>query len=119
MADVERWTTEGFARGSAVIEGFGEDAGRLLRLEFQNENLLALLDGEVVASVPDVITILDQHGAGAVVSERLRYGQRVSVVAFPCHPAWRTAAGLQLVGPRAWGYDLDYVPVERLHATHG
>ena len=33
--------------------------------------------------------------------------------------AWRTAAGLQLVGPRAWGYDLDYVPVERLHATHG
>lgn len=119
VADVERWTTEGFARGSAVIEGFGEDAGRLLRLEFQNENLLALLDGEVVASVPDVITILDQHGAGAVVSERLRYGQRVSVVAFPCHPAWRTAAGLQLVGPRAWGYDLDYVPVERLHATHG
>jgi DUF917 family protein len=117
VADVERWTTEGFARGSAVIEGFGDDAGRLLRLEFQNENLLALLDGEPVALVPDVITVLDQHGAGAVVSERLRYGQRVTVIAFPCHPVWRTVSGLRLVGPRAWGYDLDYVPVERIHAT--
>jgi DUF917 family protein len=117
VTDVERWTTQGFARGSAVVEGFGPDAGRLLRLEFQNENLLALLDGEPVASVPDVITVLDHHGAGAVVSERLRYGQRVTVIAFPCHPAWRTAPGLQLVGPRAWGYDLDYVPVERIHAA--
>jgi DUF917 family protein len=116
VADVERWTTEGFARGSAVVEGFAADAGRLLRLEFQNENLLALIDGEVVASVPDVITVLDQHTGGAVVTERLRYGQRVTVVAFPCDPAWRTPAGLDLVGPRAWGYDVDYVPVEHIHA---
>lgn len=115
VADVERWTTEGFACGSAIVEGTGADTGRLLRLEFQNENLLALRDGAVVAGVPDVITVLDRHTA--VVNERLRYGQPVTVVAFPCDDAWRTPAGLALVGPRAWGYDVDYVPVEAIHAA--
>jgi DUF917 family protein len=116
VVDVERWTTAGFARGTATVEGTGPDVGRLLRLEFQNENLVALSEGEVVASVPDIITVLDAQGAEAVVNERLRYGQRVTVVAFPCDAAWRSPEGLRLVGPRAWGYDVDYVPVEELHA---
>jgi uncharacterized protein len=115
VADVERWTTRGFARGTAVIEGTGDDAGRLLRLELQNENLLALRDGAVVASAPDIITVLDAHTGAPVITERLRYGQLVTVIAFPCAPAWRTARGLALVGPRAWGYDVEYQPVEAIH----
>ena len=27
-------------------------------------------------------------------------------------PQWRTPEGLAVVGPRAFGYDIDYVPVE-------
>ena len=45
VSDVERHTTSGFVRGSVVIEGLGEDAGRLIRLELQNENLVALERG--------------------------------------------------------------------------
>ena len=45
ITDVERRTTGGFVRGSVVIEGLGADAGRLIRLEFQNENLVALEGG--------------------------------------------------------------------------
>ena len=45
VVDVERRTTSGFVRGSVVIEGLGADAGRLLRLEIQNENLVALERG--------------------------------------------------------------------------
>jgi uncharacterized protein len=62
--------------------------------------------------VPDLITVLDTETAGAIGTERLRYGQRVTVIAFGCHPLWRTAEGLALAGPRAFGYDVDYVPVE-------
>ena len=54
--------------------------------------------------------------AEAIHTERLRYGQRVSVIAFPCDPIWRTPRGLALAGPRAFGYDFDYVPVEELAA---
>jgi DUF917 family protein len=47
----------------------------------------------------------------------VRYGQRVTVIAFACDPIWRTPRGIEVVGPRAFGYDFDYVPIEDLHAA--
>jgi DUF917 family protein len=114
VLDVERHTTSGFVRGSVVIEGLREDAGRLIRLELQNENLVALERGRVLASVPDLISVLDSETADAILTETIRYGQRVTVIAFACDPVWRTEGGIALTGPRAFGYDLDYQPVEEL-----
>ena len=114
VSDVERRTTSGFVRGSVVIEGLGADSGRLIRLELQNENLVALERGRVLASVPDLITVLDAETADAIASEVLRYGQRVTVIAFACDPVWRTQRGIAVAGPRAFGYEFDYVPVEVL-----
>jgi uncharacterized protein len=114
VTDVERRTTKGFVRGSVVIEGLGDDAGRLLRLELQNENLVALEQGTVRASVPDLISVLDSETADAIPTERIKYGQRVTVIAMACDPIWRTPPGLQMAGPRAFGYDFDYAPVEKL-----
>jgi DUF917 family protein len=114
ILDVERRTTSGFARGSVVIEGLGADAGRLIRLELQNENLVALERGQVLASVPDLITVLDSETADAIVTERIAYGQRVTVIAFACDPVWRTEPGIAIAGPRAFGYEFDYLPVEEL-----
>jgi DUF917 family protein len=112
VVDVERRTTGGFVRGSAAIEGTGADAGRLLRLEIQNENLAAFEDGEVRACVPDLITVVDAQAGSAVATELLRYGQRVVVLAFACDPLWRTPRGLEVAGPRAFGYGFDYIPLE-------
>jgi len=116
LTDVERRTTGGFVRGTAVIEGTGDDRGRRLSVELQNENLVAIEDGRVRAMVPDLITVVDTETAAAIQTEALRYGQRVTVLAWPCDPLWRTARGLETAGPRAFGYDLDYVPVEELMA---
>ncbi len=111
VADVERRTSGGFVRGSAVIEGLGTDKGRSFRLEFQNENLVVLCDGAPLATVPDIITLLDTHTGHGVVTEGIRYGQRLDVVAFPAPEPWTTPKGLDWVGPRAFGYDFDFVPV--------
>lgn len=117
VTDVERRTEGGFVRGSVTIEGLRSDAGRLVRLELQNENLVALEDGDPLAMVPDIITVIDSESASAISTERIRYGQRVGVVAFPCDPLWRTPRGLEIAGPRAFGYEFDYVPVEQIHGT--
>ncbi len=114
ISDVERRTISGFTRGTVVVEGLGDDAGRLVRLELQNENLVALERGRALASVPDLITVLDVETADAIATEMIRYGQRVTVIAFACDPVWRTERGIALTGPRAFGYDLDYQPVEVL-----
>jgi uncharacterized protein len=112
VTDVERRTVAGFARGSARLEGSGEDAGSHLTLRFQNEHLVAERDGRVLASVPDLIMVLDTETGEATTTEDLRYGFRVTVLGAPCDPRWRTEAGLGLVGPRYFGYDFDYVPIE-------
>ncbi|SEN62903.1 DUF917 domain-containing protein [Nonomuraea pusilla] len=114
LTDVERRTTGGFVRGTATIEGTGADRGRTLTLELQNENLVATEDGAPLAMVPDLITVVDTETAAAIQTEGLRYGQRVTVLAWPCDPLWRTGKGLETAGPRAFGYDLEYTPVEEL-----
>jgi DUF917 family protein len=117
VLDVNRDVSGGFMRGSVVIEGLAQDAGRLIRLELQNEHLVALERGRLLASVPDLITVLDSETADAVSADRIRYGQRVVVIAFGCDPIWRTERGITAVGPRAFGYDFDFVPVEELAAA--
>jgi DUF917 family protein len=112
ISDVQRRTEAGFAKGEACMAGIGEYDGQELRLAFQNEHLAALIDGEVCVTVPDLIAVLDIETGEPITTEGLRYGFRVEVIAFPCTPRWRSPDGLQLVGPRVFGYDVDYVPVE-------
>lgn len=115
IADVARRTEGGFARLEARLDGLGDDAGSTLLVRSQNEHLVAELDGgEVLASTPDLIMMFDTDSGEPITTESLRYGFRVSVVGAPCDPRWRTPEGLALVGPRYFGYDIDYVPVEEL-----
>lgn len=112
ISALDRRTEGGFARGSVTITGTGPDRGRSQRLELQNENLIVLEDGEVVVSVPDNVTIIDAESGNAIATEMLRFGQRVAVLAWPADPIWRTPRGLELAGPRAFGYDMEYVPFD-------
>ncbi len=111
IMDVQRRTERGFARGEATFRGLGEDEGHELQIRFQNENLIALRDGKPVAMVPDLVTVLNEDSGEPITTETLRYGFRVVVVGMPCAAPWRSEAGLALVGPHAFGYDLDYQPL--------
>ncbi|MFH8370579.1 DUF917 domain-containing protein [Streptomyces sp. NPDC018031] len=117
VVDVERHTEGGFVRGEATMDGLDTDIGHTLRLHFRNEHLLAVRDGRPVASVPDLICVLDSGTGTPVTTESMRYGARIGVIGAPCDPRWRTRRGLELTGPRYFGHDLDYVPVEDLAAA--
>jgi DUF917 family protein len=112
VADVVRRTQEGFARGQAIIQGSGAFQESQMIIEFQNENLVALLDGEAVATVPDLICVLDSEVATAVTTERLRYGQRVTVIGIPTPEIMRSPEALHVWGPQAFGYDVPFTPLE-------
>jgi DUF917 family protein len=117
IVDVRRRTEKGFAKGEALIEGVDEYGAQKLELNFQNENLVAKLNGEIVVSVPDLITVLDTETGEPITTESLRYGFRVTVLGIPCNEKWRTPKGLELVGPRYFGYDIDWVPVEQRYGN--
>lgn len=111
ITELERRAGAGFTSGHAVVDGSRGSARRRLRLELQNEVLAALEDGEVVATVPDIIAVLGLDDGRPVVTEHLQYGQRVGVVAVPAPSVWHSTSGLDVVGPRRFGYELDSVAV--------
>ena len=111
IVDVDRTTTGGFLRGKTVIEGIDTDRGATLELAFQNEWAVAFRNGAPVAMTPDLLCLLDSVSGSAIGTESVRYGQRVSVVALPAPEILTTPAGVAAVGPRAFGYDIDFKSV--------
>ncbi|KPI08001.1 protein of unknown function DUF917 [Actinobacteria bacterium OK074] len=122
---VEHRTEEGFTRGHARFDGWdgwdgwdGDDgrdrltAAASLELTFQNEHLVARVDGEVRCVVPDLICVLDAGTGEPVTTEALRAGQRVTVVGISTPPLMRTPEALAVFGPACFGLDVPYRPVE-------
>ena len=112
VKDIDRRTVGGFARGSAWFDGVEDWKGRSLKLDFQNEFLMAERDGEILVTTPELITLLEADSGNPVTADSLKYGLRLVALAFPCNPQWRTPEGIALVGPRYFGYDVDYKPFE-------
>ena len=119
VTDVETRTAGGFTRLSAEVAGLGENTGVAFTLSSQNEHLVASVRANAgserpLVTTPDLIMVLDTVTGEAVTTEQLRFGARVSVVAAPCDERYRSPGALEVVGPRGFGYDLDYLPVEEL-----
>ena len=117
VTSVDRRTEGGFARGHGIVTGLGNEADQAIRIDFQNEHLIArrLADDQpvkILITTPDLIAVLDSETGTPVTTETLHYGQRVTVVGIPSQPIWRTPRGLELAGPRYFGFDVDYVPFE-------
>ena len=109
VVDVFRRTTRGFARGWVKIDSFDET--EQMKIEFQNEYLIASVNGAMRVTVPDMICIIEEESGEPVPTELLRFGTRVAVLAVPGAARLKTAAGLRVVGPRAFGYDVDFQPL--------
>lgn len=99
--------TDGFPRGVVSVER----GDRMMRVDFQNENLVASEDGVVAVTVPDVIDLIDCDTGAVLQTVDVVVGQQVHVVALPVDPRWHHPAGYALAGPRAFGLDLDPVRV--------
>lgn len=102
--DIKCSIQDGFMRGSVTIFCNGLN----MIIDYQNEYLVVRQDNRVVASVPDIIVLLEEETGLPVTSERLCYGLRVHILVLDSPDIWKTDKGLALVGPRQFGFDFDY-----------
>jgi uncharacterized protein len=110
VTDVARSVKNGWSVGVATIVPF--DLGREpIKIAIQNEYLVAQEGERVLAIVPDLVCILDLDTSEPITTERLRYGQRVNVLAIQTPPIMRTPEALAVFGPRCFGLDHDYTPI--------
>ena len=132
ITDVVKRTEAGFMKGHFVVETFskqeseGENsiepevgqnleivAGQLT-VEFQNEYLIAFgADrSKPLATVPNLISVVDLETAEAVMTPELKYGLRVCVLVLKANSKLLSDCAMQVVGPRAFGYDCEFVPLQ-------
>lgn len=127
---VERRLWKGHSYGQITIQQIADEelessgqlkavaVGGVLKIPFKNENIYAKHlkdDGseEYVASVPDLIAVLDTQSGKALGVPEYRYGIMVTVLGITCSPRWTdTPKGLAIGGPAAMGYkDVVYKPL--------
>ena len=109
-------TNKGFTLGSVTLDGIDTYRGQTATLDFQNEWLNLRIDEKVLCLPPDLIAILDPATGEPIRTDIMKYGYRGTIVLIPAHERMRTATGIEMFGPRHFGYNLDYVPVEELNS---
>lgn len=117
VSKAEMTGLRGHSYWDVEIAGDGAFSGHRYKVWVKNENLLAWLDGKIDVMPPDLICNLDPKTGDAITGVGLggyRTGQSVAMVGIPAHPMWRLPKGIEIFGPRHFGHDLDYVPIEEL-----
>jgi len=106
----------GFNWGNWHIEGSGKYKGHKLKVWYKNENMVSWLDEKPYVVSPDLICIVDAKTSGGLsnFSTAGNEGKDVTVLAVKAVEQWRTPKGVEIFGPRHFGFDLDYVPMEKV-----
>ena len=102
-------------KGVCEIIGLEENQNTVMELDFQNEFLMAKINGKPVAITPDLIVLIDSENAQPITAETIQYGTRVVVLGMKADAQWRTKKGIELAGPKKFGYQEIYIPIEQLN----
>lgn len=126
IVGVERKLWMGHVYGEVIIEGpaDSEYSGKI-KIPFKNENIAAikLHEGEesktgeeknedVLAIVPDLISVIDAQNGEAIGTPEYRYGLLVLVIGITASERWTSPKGIEIGGPKSFGLDhLEYKPL--------
>jgi hypothetical protein len=117
VSKAEEKGDRGFTWWDVELKGLNQYAGHTYRVWVKNENMLSWLDGKPDVMSPDLIYNIDPKTGGAVSSSGLGgypMGADVMMIGRPANsPAWRTPKGIEIIGPRHFGFDFDYQPIEQ------
>ena len=123
ITDIQTKTEGGFTKGRFVVESFAtknnatqklEVEAEKVIIEFQNEYIIAFRNDDVsepLATVPNLISVIDLQRVEGVTSADLKYGLRVCVIVLKANFRLLSETSMEFVGPRAFGYDYSFVPM--------
>jgi uncharacterized protein len=104
---------EGVMVGTTHIRGTGAFTGHTLDIWFLNENHVSWLDGKPFVFSPDLIILANPQSGDGYTNTEIKEGDPVTVLGAKVFPAFRSPKALEFFGPRYWGFDFDYVPIEK------
>jgi DUF917 family protein len=119
ITSVERVLRTGHTYGVLEVDGGLPDGTKvIIRIPFKNENafveaVLPTGESRILASVPDLIAVLDAETGAGLGTPEYKYGLKVMIIAIAASPRWTdTPRGMALGGPGSMGFDgIEYVPI--------
>lgn len=108
----------GFMLGTLDVTGTGPSAGHSLRLWFKNEIHVTWLDGQPWVCSPDLVTLVNPNEGRGYTNTDIDVGDMVVAVGVRGLDVMREPSVLASAsGPAYFGFDVPYVPIERLVAS--
>ncbi|KAJ5785200.1 uncharacterized protein N7503_010412 [Penicillium pulvis] len=115
---VERVLKTGHTYGVLNVDGTLSDGTKAaIKIPFKNENAFveAVSNGQskILASVPDLIAVIDAETGAGLGTPEYKYGLKVFIIAIAASPRWTdTKRGMELGGPGSMGFDeVEYNPI--------
>jgi uncharacterized protein len=108
ITNVSRRSAPGPVQGSVTIEGQLARFAGTVKVEFQNEYLVAHRDRSILVVTPDVIGLVDDETGEPVGADAVHPGRHVLLIGLSADERMITPTALRIVGPAAFGYDLEY-----------
>jgi DUF917 family protein len=125
VVGVERKLYLGHVYGEVIIEGTDAVYRGKIKIPFKNENIAAIRipeggdsetgkerNEDVLGIVPDLVSVIDAQNGEAIGTPEYRYGLLVQVLGFTASGRWTSPRGIQIGGPKAFGFGhLEYKPL--------
>jgi uncharacterized protein len=102
----------GYYWGTHTIAGEGKFEGDVTKIWFKNENHICWKNDKVLVTSPDIITVVDLATGEPLANPKISEGDNVVVIGLKARPIFRNKKGVGILGPKAFGFDYEYVPIE-------
>jgi len=105
---------EGYYWGTHTFSGRENFKGKELKIWFKNENHVSSMNGKPYVTSPDMLIVVDRKTGEPYANSAIAEGQHVAVIGLPAIGQFRSPKGINILGPRHFGYDIEYTPIEQL-----
>jgi len=112
ISRLETEDRDGYYFGTVFVDGTGVNFGQKLEVWFKNENQITWMNGKPWICSPDLVTFLDSKSGTGIYNSALKEGDEITAVGMKGVEGFRSEAGLKLAGPRHFGFDIEYIPIE-------
>ncbi|MCK4681488.1 DUF917 domain-containing protein [Candidatus Bipolaricaulota bacterium] len=105
---------EGYYWGTHTITGRDDFKQAEFKIWFKNENHVSWLNGKPYVASPDMLIVVNRETGEPLANFDIAEGQHVAVIGLRAVGQFRSRKGIDILGPRHFGYEIDYTPIETL-----
>lgn len=102
----------GYYWGIHTIAGEEDFEGNSYKVWFKNENHIMWENDKPIITSPDIIVVVDAKTGEPYANPVLKVGDEVCVIGLKAREIFKSEKGIGVLGPRYFGYDIDYIPIE-------